>query len=271
MQSDENVKKMTVPSIMQLKNNKEKISALTAYDYCTAKILDECGIDIILVGDSLGTVVAGFENTLPVSMDMMIYHVSIVKRAVQRALLVADMPFLSYQSSIRDAIYNAGKFLKEAGAEAVKLEGGRIIAETIEKLVGYGIPVMGHLGLTPQSIHIFGSYKLIGKIEKEAERLIEDAKILEEAGIFALVLEKIPAKLAERITRAIKIPTIGIGAGKFCDGQILVTPDMLGIFDKFRPKFVRRYADLADVMRNAFRAFIKDVKSGEYPSKNESY
>jgi 3-methyl-2-oxobutanoate hydroxymethyltransferase len=271
MSANNSIKKVTVPSLIEMKERNEKISALTAYDYVTAKILDKAGIDIILVGDSLGTVVAGFENTLPVSMDMMLYHVSIVKRAVQRALIVADMPFLSYQPSTRDAIHNAGRFLKEAGAEAVKLEGGKIVTEIVEKLVGFGIPVMGHLGLTPQSIHVFGSYKLIGNEQEAAKRLLEEAKILERAGAFAIVLEKIPATLAKKITQSIKIPTIGIGAGKFCDGQVLVTPDMLGIFEEFRPKFVRRYADLADRMRSAFIKYIKDVKSGEYPSENESY
>ena len=271
MSIDHSKKKITVPSIIKMKEQGEKIAVLTAYDHLTAEILDESAIDIILVGDSLGTVVAGFENTIPVSMDMMIYHVSIVRSAIHRALLVADMPFLSYQTSIPDAIENAGKLLKEAGAEAVKLEGGKIVADTIEKLVGFGIPVMGHLGLTPQSIHKFGGYKLIGKDDKEEKQMIEDAQILEKAGVFALVLEKIPAKLAKKITESLRIPTIGIGAGQHCDGQVLVTHDMLGIFDKFHPRFVRRYAAIADTMHQAFKAYCQDVKSGKFPSEDESY
>jgi 3-methyl-2-oxobutanoate hydroxymethyltransferase len=263
--------KVTVPSIIKMKERSEKIAVLTAYDYFTAEMLDESAIDIILVGDSLGTVVAGFENTIPVSMDMMLYHVSMVKRATKNALIVADMPFLSYQTSISDAILNAGRFLKEAGAEAVKLEGGKIIAATIEKLVGFGIPVMGHLGLTPQSVHKFGGYKLIGKDEKTAKQMIEEAQILEQAGIFSLVLEKIPSLLAKKISQSLHIPTIGIGAGKFCDGQVLVTNDMLGIFDKFHPRFVRRYAEIADTMRKAFKTYSKDVKSGKFPTEDESY
>jgi 3-methyl-2-oxobutanoate hydroxymethyltransferase len=236
-----------------------------------AELLDEVGIDIILVGDSAGMVIAGFESTLSVTMDMMLYHVAAVKRGVKRALLVADMPYLSYQVGKNEAMHNAGRFLQEAGAEAVKLEGGEVVAETIHNLVEFGIPVMGHLGLTPQSINKFGGYKLVGDETHVAEQLIKDAKILEEAGIFSLVLEKVSSSAAKKITEAIKIPTIGIGAGVFCDGQVLVSHDLLGIFDKFKPKFVRRYANLSSEMRKAFQAYIKDVKSLKFPSQDESY
>jgi 3-methyl-2-oxobutanoate hydroxymethyltransferase len=265
------IKKITVPAIVQMKQNREKITVLTAYDHLMARMLDDAGLDIILVGDSAGMVIAGFESTLPVTMDMMLYHVAAVRRGVQRALLVADMPFLSFQAGIENAVYNAGRFLQEAGAEAVKLEGGEAVAETVRKLVGYGIPVMGHLGLTPQSINQFGGYGLIGKEDKTAKALMIDAQILEQAGIFALVLEKIPALLAKKITNKLKIPTIGIGAGKYCDGQVLVTHDMLGMFERFQPKFARRYANLAEVMRHAFEKYKQDVKAGQFPNDDESY
>jgi 3-methyl-2-oxobutanoate hydroxymethyltransferase len=266
-----NNKKLTVPDIVELKNKAEKITALTAYDYLMAELLDTTGIDIILVGDSVGMVVAGKTTTLEVTMDQMIYHTRIVGQAVKRALVVADMPFLSYQPSMEMGIHNAGRFLKETGAQAVKIEGGEIFAPLIQKLVQMGIPVMGHLGLLPQSIHKYGSYKLQGKDPEIAEQLKQDAKILEEAGIFSLVLEKIPAELAGEITNSIRIPTIGIGAGSHCDGQILVSHDMLGIFDKFQPKFVRRYAQLAEEMREAFKQYIHDVKSGNFPNEDESF
>jgi len=264
-------KKVTVPSIVNMKQNGEKIAVLTAYDFLMAEMLDESGIDIILVGDSLGMVIGGFESTIPVTMDMMLHHVSSVRRGTKRALLVADMPFLSFQTSISDAIHNAGRFFKEAGAEAVKIEGGEIVAETIRKLVGYGIPVMGHLGLTPQSINKFGAYDVVGKNKDVAEKLKEDAKLIEQAGAFSVVLEKIPSELANEISESIKIPTIGIGAGKYCDGQVLVSHDMLGLFDKFNPKFVRRYAELAKDMRSAFSHYVKDVKENNFPSEDESY
>ena len=265
------LKKVTAPSLTKMKEQGEKISVLTAYDYLMANMLDEAGIDVILVGDSLGMVVLGYESTIPVTMEMMLHHVAAVKRGVNRALLVADMPFLSYQKSIDSAIENAGRFLQEAGAEAVKLEGGELVAETIEKLVKYGIPVMGHLGLTPQSINQFGSYNVVGKQKKIAQQLLNDAKFLENAGAFSIVLEKVPADLAKEISESIKIPTIGIGAGKYCDGQVLVSHDMLGIYDKFNPKFVRRYAELAKEMRVAFSSYIKDVKNNQFPADNESY
>lgn len=264
-------KKITVPAILEMKNRGEKIAALTAYDYLMAEMLDEAGMDIILVGDSAGMVIAGHESTLPITMEEMLYHTRIVRRGVKRALLVADMPFLSYQPSIAEGIKNAGRFLKEAGAEAVKVEGGNTVAELVEKLVGYGIPVMGHIGLTPQSINKFGSYSLQGTEVETAALLKKDALLLEEAGAFSIVLEKLPAELAREITGAVNIPTIGIGAGPHCDGQILVSHDMLGIFDKFKPKFVRRYAEIGKTMREAFSNYVRDVRSGEFPNENESF
>ena len=236
-----------------------------------AEMEDNAGMDIILVGDSAGMVLAGFETTLPVTMEMMLYHVSSVKRGVKRALIVADMPFLSYQTGESDAITNAGRFLKEAGAEAVKLEGGRQVTGRIASLVAYGIPVMGHIGLTPQSINTFGSYTLVGKDKSTAQKLLDDARRIEDAGAFSLVLEKVPSGLAKEITDQLTIPTIGIGAGKHCDGQVLVAPDMLGLFDKFQPKFVRRYARLGAEMRNAFNAYVDDIKAAKFPSDDESY
>ncbi len=271
MSISKTIKKVTVPSLTKMKEKGEKISVLTAYDYLMANMLDESGIDVILVGDSLGMVVLGYESTIPVTMEMMLHHVAAVKRGVNRALLVADMPFLSYQKGIDTAIENAGRFLQEAGAEAVKLEGGAIVSGTVEKLVKSGIPVMGHLGLTPQSINHFGSYNVVGKKKNDAQQLLNDAKILEDAGVFSIVLEKVPSDLAKEISENIKIPTIGIGAGKHCDGQVLVSHDMLGIYDKFNPKFVRRYAELAKEMRKAFSAYIKDVKNNNFPAEDESY
>ncbi len=271
MSLHEKRKKITVPDIIRMKKQSEKIAVLTAYDYLTAQMEDETGIDIILVGDSAGMVVAGFETTLPITMEMMLYHVAAAKRGIRYALLVADMPFLSYQTGTRDAIMNAGRFLKEAGAEAVKLEGGEVIAESVSRIVQMGIPVMGHLGLTPQSIHYFGGYNLVGNEEKSAKMLLENAKILEQAGIFSLILEKVPAVVAKEITETLAIPTIGIGAGSHCDGQVLVVHDMLGIFDKFKPRFVRRYAELGQAMREAFKNYRDDVKSGTFPSRDESY
>ena len=271
MSVEQEIKKITVPEIIAFKQRGEKISALTAYDFLMAEMLDEAGIDLILVGDSASMVVAGYPNTLPIGMEEMLYHTRIVSRAVKRALVVADMPFLSYQPSLRDGIHNAGRFLKEAGAEAVKIEGGEPVVELVNKLVQYGIPVLGHIGLIPQSIHKFGSYKLQGKDPAMAAQLKKEARLLEQAGAFAIVLEKIPAGLAKEITESLSIPTIGIGAGPYCDGQILVSQDMLGIFDKFKPRFVRRYANLADEMRKAFRAFIKDVKAQDFPGKNEFF
>jgi 3-methyl-2-oxobutanoate hydroxymethyltransferase len=261
---------MTVTRFRQMKS-KEKIAVLTAYDRLMAQLLDQAGIDAILVGDSVGMVIAGYATTLPVTMDEIVYHTRTVRRGVRHALLIGDMPFLSYQTSAADALRNAGRFLQEGGAEAVKVEGGRHMAETIEKMTRIGIPVMGHLGLTPQSIHQFGGYGVRGKQPDEARRLLEDAGILAEAGCFAIVLEKIPADLARQVTEQVAIPTIGIGAGPDCDGQVLVTHDMLGLFEEFQPKFVRQYARLAGVMREAFEKYIGDVRKGRFPGPEESF
>ncbi|CUS85105.1 ketopantoate hydroxymethyltransferase [Candidatus Kryptobacter tengchongensis] len=265
------LKKVTTKILIEMKKRGEKIAMLTAYDFLIAKLLDEAGIDVILVGDSLGNVFQGHETTLPVTVDDMIYHAKAVCRAVKRAMVVVDMPFLSYQVSLEEAIKNCGRVLKETCAEGVKLEGGSEIIDVVYKLTSIGIPVMGHLGLTPQSIHKFGGYDVRGVDEKEAEKILNDAKELESAGAFSIVLEKIPSGLAKKITETISIPTIGIGAGPFCDGQVLVVYDMLGLFEEFKPKFVRRYAELSKIIRNAFENYISDVKSGKFPSESESY
>jgi 3-methyl-2-oxobutanoate hydroxymethyltransferase len=262
---------VTVPRLAVMKERGEKITCLTAYDWLLAGILDAAGIDIVLVGDSGAMVFAGHETTLPVTMDQMLYHTAAVSRGVRRALVIGDMPFLSYQASAEEAIRNAGRFLKEGGAAGVKLEGGEAVAETVRRIVDAGIPVMGHLGLTPQSIRSFGNYRVRGESEAEAGAIRKDARILEEAGAFAIVLEKMPAGLSAEITKSLSIPTIGIGAGPHCDGQVLVTPDMLGLFESFRPKFVRRYAELAETIRSAAGRFAADVKSGTYPSREESF
>jgi 3-methyl-2-oxobutanoate hydroxymethyltransferase len=271
MSINKNVKKITVPEIVNMKKQGEKITALTAYDVLMAQILNDSGIDIILVGDSGGMVMAGYENTLAVTMEEMLFYCKSVRRGVKRALLIADMPFLSYQTSIEEAIKNAGRFLQEAGMEAVKIEGGKAVKDIVKKLVGFGVPVMGHIGLTPQSIHQFGGYGLRGKDDQIAKQLLEDAFILQEAGAFSIVLEKIPSALAKEITNNLDIPTIGIGAGKDCDGQILVSHDMLGLYEKFKPKFVRHYAELGKSMREAFNGYINDVKNTKFPSEDESY
>lgn len=264
-------RKVTTRRLREMKARRERIACLTAYDHLTASILDEAGIDVILVGDTAGNVFAGHDTTIPMTMEQMLYHAEVVGRAVERALVVADLPFMSYQVSDEDALRNAGRFMKEALAEAVKLEGGMRVCGTVRRIVDAGIPVMGHLGLTPQSIHSFGSYQARGVSEGEAQQICDDAIALERAGVFAVVLEKIPAELAGRISESLEIPTIGIGAGPGCDGQILVTHDMLGIFTKFRPRFVRRYAELRDTMAAAFRAYRGDVKEGGFPSDDESY
>ena len=264
-------KVVTTRTIVQSKAEGVKISALTAYDAIVARILDESGIDIILVGDSLSNVVQGNDTTIPVTLEEMIYHAKIVTRAVKRALVVVDMPFMSFQVDTQEAVRNAGRILKETGASAVKLEGGKIIAESVEKMTGIGIPVMGHLGLTPQSINKFGGYKPRGEEKTEAARILADARVLEDAGAFSIVLEKIPAQLASRVTKSVKIPTIGIGAGVHCDGQILVYADMVGLTKEFKPRFVRHYANVAEEMNKAFVRYIEDVKSGKFPSKEESY
>lgn len=264
-------RKVTTRRLQEMKASGERIACLTAYDYLTASILDEAGIDLILVGDSAGNVFAGYDTTIPMTMEQMLYHAQVVARGVERAFVVADLPFMSYQVSEEEALRNAGRFVKEALAEAVKLEGGEYICPTISRIVSAGIPVMGHLGLTPQSIHKFGTYKARGASSAEAERILADARALEDAGVFAIVLEKIPADLARRVTDSLQIPTIGIGAGPECDGQVLVTPDMLGLFTKFRPRFVRRYADLAGQMADAFDRYRADVKQRTFPSDDESY
>ncbi|MBI5216654.1 MAG: 3-methyl-2-oxobutanoate hydroxymethyltransferase [Ignavibacteriae bacterium] len=262
---------VTTKTVLKMKQTGEKISMLTGYDFLVAKYLDEVGIDIILVGDSLGNVVQGYETTLPVTVDDMIYHAKAVKRAVKNALIVVDMPFMSFQTSTDDAVRNAGRIMKEVGVGAVKLEGGAYIADIVRHLVKVGIPVMGHLGLTPQAINKFGTYEVRATDDAEAEELLNDAKVLAEAGVFAIVLEKIPSELAKRVTESISVPTIGIGAGTDCDGQVLVVYDMLGLTEEFKPRFVRRYAELANVMRGAFKQYIDDVKLQKFPSDKESY
>lgn len=263
--------KITVPRIREKKENGEKITVLTAYDFAFAKLIDEAGIDILLVGDTVGIVVQGEESTLPVTLDQMIYHTRMVSRAAKRALVVGDMPFLSYQASIEETIRNAGRFLKEGGAAAVKLEGGARVADRIEVLTRHDIPVMAHIGLTPQSVHRMGGYKVQGRGTSQAKQLLADAKTVESAGAFSLVLEGIPISLAKKITQSIKIPTIGIGAGPYCDGQVLVLHDLLGLFTRFHPKFVRRYADLTSTITEAVRRYKSDVESGKFPTEEEGY
>jgi len=266
-----NNKKVTVPLLKEMKKQGQKIVALTAYDFLTARSLDKAGVDIILIGDSLGMVFQGLESTLPVTLEQILYHTQAVRKGVSRAMVVADMPFLSYQISEAVAIENAGRLLKEGGANAVKIEGGTHIVPIADKLIKIGIPVIGHIGLTPQSINQFGSYKVRAKEEKEAAELLSAAKALDDIGVAAIVLEKIPAGIAANITSAIETPTIGIGAGNDCDGQILVTEDMLGIFDDFKPKFVRRYANLSDNIRNAVEQYVSDVREKNFPADDESY
>jgi 3-methyl-2-oxobutanoate hydroxymethyltransferase len=263
-------RKVTTASLRRMRAEGEPVVMLTAYDHTFATLLDEAGVDVLLVGDSVATVVQGEDTTVPVTLDEMVYHSKLVARAARRALVVADLPFLSYQISEEEALRNAGRLMKEARVEAVKLEGGAPVADCVRRLTDAGIPVMGHLGLTPQSIHAFGGYGVRGRAE-EGERLLEDARCLVEAGIFALVLEKIPADLAARVTAQVPVPTIGIGAGPHCSGQVLVSYDMLGLFERFRPRFVRRYAELGDTIRAAVRQFGDDVRAGSFPSAEESY
>ena len=264
-------KKITTKTLVNMKKSGEKITALTAYDYLIARFLEEAGIDILLVGDSLGNVVQGNPTTLAVTLDEMIYHAKIVKKAIKTALMVVDLPFMSFHVDLQEAVRNCGRVMKETGCDAVKLEGGERIADTVRHLVKIGIPVMGHLGLTPQSINIFGTYVTRGTDKKEAAQILSDAKILEQAGCFSIVLEKIPAALAKKVTSSLKIPTIGIGAGTHCDGQILVTYDMLGMMEEFHPRFVRKYLNLSEEIKNAFRSYIKDIKEKKFPSQSESY
>lgn len=263
--------KITTQTVVEMKQQGEKISMLTAYDFTMAQIIDQAGIEIILVGDSASNVMAGFETTVPMTLDHMIYHTSCVVRGVDRALVIADMPFMSYQVTAKEALINAGRMMKEAGAHAVKMEGGKPIIDTVKKIVDAGIPVMGHLGLTPQSIYKFGTYKVRATDEEEAQDLINDAKLLQQAGCFSIVLEKIPAKLAERVSKVLDIPTIGIGAGAGCDGQVLVLHDMLGLNKGFNPRFLRRYADLHSNMTDAVQQYISDVKSKDFPNDDEQY
>ena len=262
--------KVTTATIRERKIKGEKIAMLTAYDYATATALDESGVDIILVGDSLGMVVLGYDSTLPVTMEDMLHHTKAVARGTKRALVIADMPFLSYQVSQEKAIYNAGRFLQEAGAHGVKLEGGMEIANLTRKITSIGIPVMGHLGLTPQSVHQLGGYKIQGKEGAAAKKIMEDAKAIEEAGAFSIVLECVPAPLAKTITQSVSIPTIGIGAGVDCDGQVLVINDMLGMFERSTPKFVKRYCNLHAQMKESVRQYIDEVKNGAFPDKEHS-
>ena len=264
-------KRVTTKSVVEMKANGEKISMLTAYDYTFAKLLDSAGIDVLLVGDSASNVMAGHETTLPITLDQMIYHASSVVRGVSRALIVVDLPFGTYQSDPKKALRSAIRIMKESGAHAIKLEGGKEEAESIKRIVNAGIPVMGHLGLTPQSIHQFGSFALRAKEEAEAQKLKEDAKLLEQLGCFAIVLEKIPATLAEEVAKSVHIPIIGIGAGSAVDGQVLVMQDMLGMSNEFQPRFLRKYANLQEVITNAVSHYIEDVKSIDFPNEKEQY
>ncbi len=266
-----NFKKVTTNSLQEMKRLGEKISMLTAYDFTLAKIIDESGIDVILVGDSASNVMAGHETTLPITLDQMIYHASSVIRAVDRSLVVVDLPFGSYQGNSKEALSSAIRIMKESGGHAVKLEGGEEIIESIRRILTAGIPVMGHLGLTPQSIYKFGTYTVRAREEEEAEKLREDAKLLEEAGCFAIVLEKVPAKLAEEVAQSLTIPVIGIGAGAGVDGQVLVLHDMLGLNQEFSPRFLRRYLNLFEDIQGAVQTYVRDVKNKDFPNDQESY
>jgi 3-methyl-2-oxobutanoate hydroxymethyltransferase len=265
------IKRVTTHVLHEMKMKGEKISMLTAYDFSMASIVDQAGMDIILVGDSASNVMAGHETTLPITLDQMIYHASSVIRAVKRALVVVDLPFGTYQGDSKEALRSAIRIMKESEAHSVKLEGGREVKESIDRILSAGIPVMGHLGLTPQSIYKFGTYTVRAREEEEAKRLIEDAHILQETGCFALILEKVPATLAARVAKELSIPVIGIGAGGGVDGQVLVLHDMLGITQEFSPRFLRRYHNLYEEMKGAFGNYIKDVKSGDFPNKKEQY
>ena len=265
------IKKITTHQLQAMKDRGEKISMLTAYDYSMASLVDEAGIDIILVGDSASNVMAGHETTLPITLDQMIYHASSVVRAVKRAFVAVDIPFGSYQGNSSEALRSAIRIMKESGAHSVKMEGGSEIKESVTRILSAGVPVMGHLGLTPQSIYKFGTYSVRAKEEDEADKLIEDAKLLEACGCYAIVLEKIPAELAKRVSEEINIPTIGIGAGPHVDGQVLVIHDMLGITTEFKPRFLRQYADLGTTIKNAVTSYVKDVKAKDFPNDKESY
>jgi 3-methyl-2-oxobutanoate hydroxymethyltransferase len=271
MSVNKEIKKVTTHTLQKMKLQGEKISMLTAYDFSFAKIIDDAGIDVILVGDSASNVMAGHETTLPITLEQMIYHAQAVVRGVDRCLVVVDLPFGSYQGNSREALNSAIKIMKETGGHAVKLEGGENEVESIKRIVNSGVPVMGHLGLTPQSIYKFGTYTVRAKEEAEANQLKKDALLLQEAGCFAIVLEKIPAQLAAEVSASLTIPTIGIGAGNKCDGQVLVMHDMLGINAEFKPRFLRQYANIADITKNAVQAYIADVKSTDFPNETEQY
>ena len=264
-------RKMTVPEIRSMKEKGEKVVCLTAYDYCFARILDQSGVDLLLVGDSLGSVVQGHDNTLPVTVDDVIYHTRAVIRGRRRALVVSDMPFMTFQLGVDEAKRNAGRLVQEGGAESVKLEGGVTQAATIEALVKMGVPVMGHVGLTPQSVHQFGGYRIQGRGEADARAILDDAMAVEQAGAFAVVLEGIPVQLAREITQRVSIPTIGIGAGLHCDGQILVVHDMLGLFDDFTPKFVKRYANLKETIGGAVQSYMEEVRTEAFPAEEHTF
>ena len=271
MSVESTVRAVTTYRLTEMKQRGEKIAMLTSYDYSMAKIVDAAGIDVILVGDSAANVMAGYETTVPITLDMMIYHARSVVRAVERALVVVDLPFGTYQGNSKVALDSAIRIMKETEADAVKMEGGEEILESVQRILSAGIPVMGHLGLTPQSIHKFGTYAVRAKEEAEAEKLMHDARLLSDAGCFGIVLEKIPAALAERVTKEISAPTIGIGAGGGCDGQVLVIHDMLGINKGFSPRFLRRYADLHTVMTGAVEQYVRDVKECDFPNESEQY
>ncbi|PKM95157.1 MAG: 3-methyl-2-oxobutanoate hydroxymethyltransferase [Firmicutes bacterium HGW-Firmicutes-1] len=264
-------KNFTVTSFLDAKGKKEKITMLTAYDYSMAKILDEAGIESILVGDSLGMVVQGYNSTLEVTVDDMIYHCRAVARGVKNAMIIGDMPFLSYHISVEESIRNAGRIIQQGKAHAVKLEGGVQVVDKVKAIIAAQIPVMGHIGLTPQSVHVFGGYKVQGRHAEQAQKLIEDAKALEAAGVFAIVLEAIPENLAKIITESINVPTIGIGAGKYCDGQVLVTNDLLGLYSDLSPKFVKQYANLSDIIKDAVKQYATEVKAVEFPEAKHAF
>lgn len=270
-QSDKRNRKVTTRSLLKMKERGDAIAALTAYDFLMAELLDRAGIDLILVGDSAGMVVQGLDTTVGVTLEQMLYHCTVVARGVQRALVVGDMPFMSYQINADEALRNAGRMVKETGVEAIKVEGGEKLCPTVQRIVDVGIPVMGHIGLTPQSIHQFGTYQVRATESEEAEQLKRDAKALEQAGAFGIVIEKVPATLATEISKSVAIPVIGIGAGAGCDGQILVSQDMLGLYTRFHPRFVRRYSELGAEMLAAFEHYRKDVKAWEFPGPEESY
>ncbi|HTS44167.1 MAG TPA: 3-methyl-2-oxobutanoate hydroxymethyltransferase [Puia sp.] len=271
MPAKKEFKKITTHSLQMMKSNKEKISMITAYDFSFARLFDAAGIDVILVGDSASNVMAGHETTLPITLDQMIYHASSVIRGVKRCLVVVDLPFGSYQSNSKEALISTFRIMKETGAHAVKLEGGEEVLESVKRIIAAGVPVMGHLGLTPQSIYKFGTYSVRAKEKNEAEKLKRDAKLLEEAGCFGIVLEKIPAMLAKEVAESLHIPVIGIGAGQFCDGQVLVMHDMLGINTEFKPRFLRQYLTLHEEITKAVQSYIKDVKTKNFPSEQEQY